>query len=146
MTPAQRKEMLQRVNFERAKANLGLDPLCYVQKLNAAAQLHSEDQLLQKKATHTGTTEATKTFTLRVNLRNYGRLNKLGKRNWSGGENAAGGAKWVKGVVRNWMNSPDHKSNILNKNYTELGVGMAGLFWTQVFGNPQGAPYCVPEM
>ncbi|MDT8717814.1 hypothetical protein IAI10_14190 [Clostridium sp. 19966] len=28
-------------------------------------------------------------------------------------------------IVSDWMNSPDHRENILNKNYTKIGVGLA---------------------
>ena len=37
-----------------------------------------------------------------------------------------------------WMNSPGHKANILSKNFTEIGVGVAKnsdgtIYWTQQF-------------
>jgi len=40
-----------------------------------------------------------------------------------------------------WMDSPGHRANILNPNFSELGVGEAegspmGTTWTQVFGAP----------
>jgi uncharacterized protein YkwD len=39
------------------------------------------------------------------------------------------------------MNSPGHKANILNSNFTEIGVGMAKdkngtPYWVQMFINP----------
>ncbi|TXK87566.1 sporulation protein, partial [Parageobacillus sp. SY1] len=38
-------------------------------------------------------------------------------------------------VVAAWMNSPGHRANILNKNYTHIGVGFEenGYIWTQQF-------------
>ncbi|MFA5652057.1 MAG: CAP domain-containing protein [Candidatus Paceibacterota bacterium] len=49
-----------------------------------------------------------------------------------------------KGVVTAWMNSPGHRANILNKNYTEIGVyaekgaykGQSVWIAAQIFGKP----------
>ncbi|MDD4111103.1 MAG: CAP domain-containing protein, partial [Clostridia bacterium] len=40
-----------------------------------------------------------------------------------------------------WMNSPGHRANILNRSFTEIGVGAAKksngtLYWTQLFLKP----------
>ena len=48
-------------------------------------------------------------------------------------------------VVKAWMNSPAHRDNILNENFTEIGVGTAKgeykgfptVFVVQLFGTPQ---------
>lgn len=57
------------------------------------------------------------------------------------GENIAAGQPTPKAVVNSWMNSPGHRANILNKNYTQIGVGYAtggtyGTYWTQEFIKP----------
>ncbi|KYH34777.1 cysteine-rich secretory protein family protein [Clostridium tepidiprofundi DSM 19306] len=57
------------------------------------------------------------------------------------GENIALGQRTPKEVMNSWMNSPGHRSNILNPNYTEIGVGIAyskdrGIYWTQMFIRP----------
>ncbi len=61
------------------------------------------------------------------------------------GENIAlGNFNGSKGIVNAWMDSPGHRANILNKNYTEIGVyAMQGMYngqsvWiaTQIFGKP----------
>lgn len=60
-------------------------------------------------------------------------------------ENIAAGDDRPEDVVDGWMNSPSHRHNILNPNYTEIGVGHhyreddPGRFkykhyWTQIFG------------
>jgi uncharacterized protein YkwD len=46
------------------------------------------------------------------------------------------------GAVDLWMNSPPHKKNILNKDYTEIGIGSArndkgDVYYTQVFASPR---------
>jgi uncharacterized protein YkwD len=61
------------------------------------------------------------------------------------GENIAlGNFDGAQGLVTAWMNSPGHRANILNKNYTEIGVAAAsGMYkgqtvWiaAQIFGKP----------
>jgi uncharacterized protein YkwD len=58
-------------------------------------------------------------------------------------ENVAGGQPSAAAVVDAWMDSPGHRSNILNCKLTEIGVGMFyragsqyGTYWTQEFGTP----------
>lgn len=50
-------------------------------------------------------------------------------------ENIAMGQRSPEEVVNAWMNSEGHRKNILNANYTHLGVGYAagGNYWTQMF-------------
>lgn len=61
------------------------------------------------------------------------------------GENIAlGNFEGSKGLVTAWMNSPAHRENILNKNYTEIGVsavkgtyeGQTVWIAAQIFGKP----------
>ncbi|MPM44863.1 hypothetical protein SDC9_91545 [bioreactor metagenome] len=51
------------------------------------------------------------------------------------GENIAAGYVTPEAVVEAWMNSPGHRANILNANYTQIGVGYvaSGSYWTQEF-------------
>lgn len=55
-----------------------------------------------------------------------------------GGENIARGQADAQAVMDAWMNSPDHRANILNCAYKTLGVGVhfgpGGPWWTQDFG------------
>jgi len=68
------------------------------------------------------------------------RTQQAGYENWSTlGENLAGGQRTPESVVAAWMASPGHRQNLLNPNYTEIGVGMAvggqyGIYWSQEFG------------
>ena len=50
------------------------------------------------------------------------------------GENLARGHRTPREVVEDWMDSPGHRSNILNPLFTELGVGFFRNHWTQKFG------------
>jgi uncharacterized protein YkwD len=57
------------------------------------------------------------------------------------GENIAAGQRTPEEVMRDWMNSPGHKANIVNTKAKEIGVGYAkvngstyGTYWVQEFG------------
>ncbi len=54
------------------------------------------------------------------------------------GENIAAGQRSPSQVVRDWMNSEGHRKNILNPDFTHIGVGYQeggsyGTYWTQLF-------------
>ncbi|MFX3623053.1 MAG: CAP domain-containing protein [Ectobacillus sp.] len=51
------------------------------------------------------------------------------------GENIAKGQRSAQQVVDDWMNSPGHRANILNANYTHIGVGHTTNqnCWVQMF-------------
>lgn len=49
------------------------------------------------------------------------------------GENIAAGFSVPKDTVDGWMASAKHKANILNPNYTKMGVNIYGKFWDQIF-------------
>jgi uncharacterized protein YkwD len=58
-------------------------------------------------------------------------------------ENVAGGQTTAAAVMTAWMNSSDHKANIVNCALTQVGVGMYyragsqyGTYWTQDFASP----------
>lgn len=55
------------------------------------------------------------------------------------GENIASGQKSASEVVNAWMNSPDHRANILNSSYSRIGsasVNIDGtLYWVQLFAD-----------
>ena len=56
------------------------------------------------------------------------------------GENLAAGQKTPEKVVSAWMNSPGHKKNILNPNFTTIGISYKQTttgyktYWVQLFG------------
>lgn len=57
------------------------------------------------------------------------------------GENLARGQRTPEEVVEDWMESPGHKANILNSDYTEIGVGYVKAnngyaYWVQHFIRP----------
>ena len=53
----------------------------------------------------------------------FNMMKSFGIRYSSAGENIAKGQKTPQQVVNAWMNSSGHRANILNSNYTQIGVG-----------------------
>jgi uncharacterized protein YkwD len=58
------------------------------------------------------------------------------------GENIAAGQPTPAAVMDAWMHSPGHRANILNCQFTEIGVGVSSragspyrIYWTQDFGD-----------
>ncbi len=117
------QDVIKLVNVERA--NAGLSPLSYDWELGRVAQYKSQDMHDQKYFSHTSPVYGTP-FTM---MKNFGISYK------SAGENIAQGQTTAKAVVNAWMNSEGHRANILNKNYTHIGVGYVkdGNYWTQMF-------------
>jgi len=65
-------------------------------------------------------------------------MKKYGISYTTAGENIAAGQTTPEEVVQAWMNSEGHRANILNPNYTAIGVGYVkggsyGSYWTQDF-------------
>lgn len=58
------------------------------------------------------------------------------------GENIAAGQQDAGSVMTAWLNSPDHRANILGSHYTRIGIGVAssssstyGIYWVQDFAD-----------
>lgn len=130
-------EVIRLVNEERAKTGAGA--LTNQAQLANAAQTHSNDQACNAadglSPTHTGTTIPA--MSDRMTAAGY---------SWSNvGENVAAAQTTPAEVMTSWMNSPGHKANILNPEFTEMGVGYAKrtpagkdpyYYWTQKFAKP----------
>jgi uncharacterized protein YkwD len=126
------------VNQHRA-AN-GLPALSYNPVLTFAAKLQS-DQMAQQ-STVQGLYEAMSHTLLGVALPTMGnRATYAGYEYSYLGENIAFGYGDATSVMNAWMSSSGHRANILEPNYTEIGVAMKlnpdGVpYYTQVFGRP----------
>ena len=117
------------VNAERAAR--GLAPMVWDQRLELAAQRHSDDQAAMRRMSHTGSDGSSL----------VDRLARVGFSWRSAAENVASGQTTAGSVMAAWMNSPGHRSNILSTN-TRIGVGFAVAadgrrYWTQVFATPR---------
>ncbi len=116
-------EVIRLVN-EIRKEN-GLNQLKTDWELSRVARYKSQDMKDNKYFSHTSPVYGSP-FEM---IRNFGISYK------SAGENIARGQKTPQAVVNGWMNSSGHRANILNKNYTKIGVGYVadGNYWTQMF-------------
>jgi uncharacterized protein YkwD len=117
-----------------ARRRQGLSSLVADPRLAAAAQAHSEDMVRRHYFAHVDPDG--KSPADRVESRGY---------QWSVvAENIAAGPRTPEEVVTAWMNSPEHRANILDARITQIGVGYAtandeyGTYWTQDFGRPLG--------
>lgn len=117
--------VLSLVNQERAKA--GCSPVTADSQLASLAAGFSRDMAARDFFDHTDPDGDTP----------WDRADDAGVDNL-GGENIARGQADAASVMKSWMNSPGHRANILNCDYTTLGVGVhfgsGGPWWTQDFG------------
>jgi uncharacterized protein YkwD len=114
------------VNTKRAAAGCGA--LRTDERLRTAARKHSADMVTKNFFSHTGSNGST--FVTREHAANY----------WAASaENIAWGYTTPTAVVTAWMNSPVHRTNLLNCTSKAVGVGVARkpdgtAYWTQDFG------------
>lgn len=123
--------MIALINNERA--NVGVAPLSGQSQLGNAARGHSQDMACNGFFSHTGSDGST--FAVRIT--------RVGYSYSAAAENIAAGYGDPASVVAGWMGSQGHKDNMLNPNYTEVGIGYIyvagspyGVYWTANFGRP----------
>ncbi len=118
-------QVLNLVNSARAKENLA--PLKLNLALSNVAQAKSEDMQKNNYFEHTSPTYGSP----------FDMIKKFGISYSSAGENIAKGQKTAEAVVNAWLNSEGHRANILNKNFTDMGLGYVNTggttYWTQMF-------------
>jgi uncharacterized protein YkwD len=105
------------LNQQRSRHGLGR--LHANRRLSAAARRHAQDMARRKYFSHD--TKGGGDFADRILKTGYGS-------NASLGENIAWGSGNLgspREIVRSWMNSPGHRSNILNRRFREIGIGVA---------------------
>ncbi|MEU1895095.1 CAP domain-containing protein [Streptomyces pristinaespiralis] len=117
--------VIDMVNEERAK--VGCSPMKASGALSDLARAHSKDMAARGFFDHTNPDGETP----------WDRAEQAGVSNL-GGENIARGQADAEAVMNSWMNSEGHRANILNCDFTTLGVGAdmadGGPWWTQNFG------------
>ena len=64
------------------------------------------------------------------------RISKTGYIWTTWGENIAEGYSSEKAVIEAWIKSKSHCENIMQSDFTEMGVAKKGKYWTQVFAKP----------
>lgn len=117
-------QVVKLVNEERVKA--GLNPVTLNKEVASAALIRAKE--IEVSFSHT-----------RTDGRMFGSvLTDNGIRFNRAGENIAWGQTSPEQVMEAWMNSEGHRANILNPNFTEIGVGHyqnsnGRNYWVQLF-------------
>lgn len=125
VSPAEYAEAVVRlVNQERAKA--GLNSLSVNQAAAAAANVRAGEIA----GTFSHTRPDGSAFSTALDEQNVAY--------YAAGENIAYGQRSAEQVMESWMNSSGHRANILNAQYTAIGVGVhrsasGTLYWVQLF-------------
>lgn len=114
-------QVVKLVNAERAKA--GLSALASDALLDKVALAKAKDMSDNKYFAHQSPTYGSP----------FDMMKQFGVTYSYAGENIAQGQKTPQEVVTAWMNSEGHRANILNKNYTQIGVGYYNGYWAQEF-------------
>ncbi len=128
---AEESTFLTLINNYRA-AN-GKAALTHNAQLGAAAAAHSQDLADHNRTGHTGSDGAGP----------QQRIERAGY-DWSWwGENVFWGDAAAQGAFNWWKNSPTHNANMLDPNFTEIGIARAynaastyDWYWTTDFGRP----------
>ena len=120
------QRVIQLVNVQRALNGLSL--LRYDARLDTASERHNTVQAQTRTMAHSGIGDGDPGSRIRAT----GFANA-----W--GENVATGQRSAEQVVAEWMASPGHRRNILDPDFTRIGVAFGTdasgrTFWAQSFG------------
>jgi len=119
------------MNQSRAKA--GLRPLQPSRLLGEVARAHSREMSAGDFFSHTSPT-------------GWGPMERLERAGYAWkafGENIGCGEDSPEKILLSWMNSSDHRENVLDPAYTEVGIGLVRggkcrTYWTALFARPRG--------
>ena len=105
-------------DLNRLRAQHGLARLRFSAKLNAAATQHSHEMARLGYFSHSSANGAA--FWRRIERFYQSR----GYRSWSVGENLLWSSPDVDaaGAIKMWMGSPEHRANLLNRSWREVGL------------------------
>ncbi|CJG20112.1 uncharacterized protein%2C YkwD family [Streptococcus pneumoniae] len=118
------QKVVDLVNQERQKQ--GLKPLTLNKKLSDVARAKSKDMMDKGYFDHNSPTYGSP----------FDMMKQFGIEYTTAGENIAKGQQSPEDVMNAWMNSDGHRKNILNPDFTEIGVGYVKgdtTYWTQQF-------------
>jgi uncharacterized protein YkwD len=117
--------ILASLNAQRAKSSL--PPLVYNGQLTRAARAHANDQARKGYFSHTG----------QDGSQISDRVQRTGYKYCLIAENLSMGYPSAQGAVQGWMASEGHRRNIMNRNFTDVGIGIGdGALYVAVFGDP----------
>ena len=109
-------------------------PVRWNNTLAESSRLHAEDMAHYNYFSHSG----------RDGSDPAQRVERVGYRYRTTGENIAAGQMKPEDAMAAWINSPSHCANLMNPAFTEMGAAFAvdrksemGVYWTQTFGTPR---------
>ncbi len=120
------REFIRLLNARRQAS--GCPGLKWDDRLAAVAQAHSRDMIQRNFFSHDNPDGQDP----------FDRLDKAGIYYSEAAENIVSGCRTGKEAYQSWLNSPHHRINMLNCQYTRLGVGRARGRWTLVLIRPLG--------
>ena len=138
--PGFRVALEQRINAARAEPRMcgsrampAAPPLAWNPRLFNAAARHAWDMASRRYFSHTSLDG--RVLAQRVSAEGY---------SWTSvGENLAMGEPTVEGVIAGWLASPGHCSNLMSRDFVEVGVscvlqptGRAAPYWAMVLARP----------
>ncbi|SDL32223.1 uncharacterized protein, YkwD family [Paenibacillus sp. OK060] len=115
------QQVLDLVNQERAKT--GLSSLSRNEELSNVAMVKAQDMYNNSYFDHNSPTHGSP----------FDMMKEFGITYNTAGENIAKGQTTPTQVMKEWMNSPGHKANILNNSYTHIGIAYYNNTWVQEF-------------
>ncbi|QQS22807.1 hypothetical protein IPM19_04245 [bacterium] len=126
-----------------ARVDAGMGELTTSGLLAKAAQNKADDMLARQYFSHNTPDGATP----------WSFIKAVGYKYTTAGENLAIDFTVAEDVQSAWMNSPGHRANILNKNFTQIGIGIAKGTYdnhqttivVQMFANPLNAPVATQD-
>lgn len=107
-------DIIDRTNIERKKVNL--QPFKENSALSYAAYLRAKDILDNQDFSHVSTKSG--------DIKAQKVIQVVGYRYSEAGENLAMGIDDPNEVVAGWLGSPEHRANLLNKDFKETGVAV----------------------
>ena len=110
-----------------ARRDAGCSPLIWHDEVAAVAHAHSEDMRRRGYFDHVdpaGRTPMQRVVAAGISVSAVA-------------ENIALGQPTGRAVFESWRDSPGHRRNMLNCEYSRHGVGLAGAYWTHVLVTPR---------
>lgn len=117
---AEERKLFDLINQERKKA--GVSPLQIDEKTFKAAKIKSQDMNDNSYFSHTSPTFGSSTTLLKNEGVSYRYFGENIAKNYS-----------VENAHNSLMNSEGHRKNILNPNYTHVGIGIVNGYYTEIF-------------
>ena len=123
-------------DFNTYRAEKGLTPVSYSEKLNMASQIHAEDMARAGDASHTGTDGSSHSERVQRQAYYFSIV----------AENVASGQKSWEKVFKAWQESPGHNENLLRPDVTEFGLALVydpesayETYWAMLVASPLDA-------